>query len=94
VLSVGLLLICFNPFLNGLNEVRFERANGLLRNGKHITNKAFADDANLISNNEKGLEKSLEIFNQYLKWVVMVHMEGDQEKLNVFKFTRKNHRGV
>jgi hypothetical protein len=71
VLSVRLFLICFNPLLNGLNEVRFARANGILRNGKNITNKAFADDANLISKNEKGLEKSLERFNEYLKWVVM-----------------------
>jgi hypothetical protein len=62
-----------------------------MRNGKYFTNKAFADDANLISNNEKGLEKLLERFNEYLKWV---KMEVAQEKFNVFNFTRKERKVI
>lgn len=89
VLSVGLFLIIFNPLLKGLNDVKFARNYGLLRNGKYITNKAFADDANLISNNGKSLEKLLERFNQFLKWV---KMSVAQEKFNVFNFTRKEKR--
>jgi hypothetical protein len=88
---VGLFLVIFNPLLAGLNENKFAKSNGLMRNGKYHTNKAFADDANLISNNSKSLEKILERFNEYLKWV---KMEVAQEKFNVFKFTRKERRIV
>jgi hypothetical protein len=91
VLSVGLFLIVFNPLLKGLNDPRFAKTYGLMRNGKYFTNKAFADDANLISNNEKGLEKLLERFNEYLKWV---KMEVAQEKFNVFNFTRKERKVI